>query len=173
MSNPAHALKVEESKYLRLKDELLSRYPELVEDEQALMDTLEGESDLSEMIAAVMRTRAERLALADALKARMAEMKQRHDRLTDGAEKLREVCAEVMGRAGVKKITVDDMTLSLQAGRAKVIITDPEALPDDMTRTKITVEPDKTKIGAALAEGLAVPGAVMSNAAPVLTCRTK
>lgn len=173
MSSEVHFLKHEETAYLRLKDQLLARFPELAEDEQALVDTLDGETSLHEQICAVMRARADRLAMAEALKARMADMKARHDRLLHGAEQLREVCSDVMQRAGIKKVQADDMTLSLQAGRARVVITDPEAIPDELTRTKVTVEPDKTKIADALAEGLAVPGAVLSNGGAVLTVRVK
>jgi phage host-nuclease inhibitor protein Gam len=61
--------------------------------------------------------------------------------------------------------------VSIQDGRAGVVITDPQAVPDQFVRIKR--EPDKTAIGAALASGNAVPGADMRNGAPSLTIRTK
>src|SRR6476661_1958429 len=47
-------LKVEASKYLQLKRGLIADYPEA--DEDTLLDTLEGITDLHEMIAAVIRS---------------------------------------------------------------------------------------------------------------------
>ena len=51
MTNP---LSVEASTYLRFRERILLDYPQA--DEQTLLDTLEGITDLHEMIAAVIRS---------------------------------------------------------------------------------------------------------------------
>lgn len=167
----AHALKVEEARYIRLRDELLSRYPELVEDEETLRDTLEGLSDIREMILAVWRAAEERKLMAEALKARIEQMQARRKRLEAGAEKMRDICLDVMQRADLPRITADDVTLSVGKGRPKVIVTDQGALPVDYLRVKTITEPDKEKLADALKAGAQIPGAMLSNAAPVLTAR--
>ena len=66
-------LKVEASKYLQLKRNLIAQYPEA--DEDTLLDTLEGITDLHEMIAAVIRS-----ALVDeALHAGLRSRARRHE----------------------------------------------------------------------------------------------
>ena len=52
---PAHlSLKIETSKYQALRERLLADWPTI--DEECLLDTLEGITDLHEMIAAVIRS---------------------------------------------------------------------------------------------------------------------
>jgi hypothetical protein len=66
-------------------------------------------------------------------------------------------------------------TLSLAAGRPKVIIGDAAAdrLPDALVSTQIVRTPNKAAIRAALEAGDIVEGACLSNATPVLQVRSK
>ena len=68
-------LSVEASKFLQLKQQLIADYPSA--DEETLIDTLEGITDLHEMIAAVIRSALVDEALQAGLRTRLEEMRRR------------------------------------------------------------------------------------------------
>ena len=72
-------LTVEAPKYQLLRQRLLADYPNL--DEETVADTLEGITDLHEMIAAVIRSALVDEALHAGLRFRVDDMKERLSRL--------------------------------------------------------------------------------------------
>ena len=72
MSNP---LLHELAHHQYLPEQLAAQFPDT--DEETLLDTLEGITDLNEMIASVVRSRLDDLALHAALRARMSNMQER------------------------------------------------------------------------------------------------
>ena len=66
---------IEVPKYQVLRQRLVAEYPNV--DEETLADTLEGITDLHEMIAAVIRSALVDEALPTGLRYRVDEMKQR------------------------------------------------------------------------------------------------
>ena len=66
-------LSFETTKYQLLRQRLLSEYPEA--DDETLEDTLEGITDLHEMIAAVIRSALVDEALQAGLRTRLDEMR--------------------------------------------------------------------------------------------------
>src|SRR5262249_14171448 len=72
-------ISTELNKHQLLKERLLSEYPTL--DEAALRDTLEGITDLHEMLAAVIRSALVDEALQVGLRRRLYDMKERLTRL--------------------------------------------------------------------------------------------
>src|SRR6476660_1276988 len=101
-------LKVEASKYLQLKRGLIADYPEA--DGDTLADTLEGITDLHEMIAAVIRSALVDDALATGLRTRLDEMKARLGRLDERADKKRQLALDAMNDVGLKKPEQSDFT---------------------------------------------------------------
>ena len=167
-----HHLLAELTHHEFLRQQLEIAFPDA--DEETILGTLSGETDLNELIAAVLRSRADDLALAKALIGRMSDMKERLDRLEHRAEKKREVCTKVMDRAGIRKITEADMTISLTRMADKVqLLVPPDALPPEYQRVKTTVDADKVKIGEALRSGQSLNFALLSNGGVTLTVRTK
>ena len=77
------ALSIETSKFLRLKQRLMADYPRA--DEETLLDTLEGITNLHEMIAAVIRSALVDEALRAGLRTRLEEMRRRLERLEERA----------------------------------------------------------------------------------------
>jgi len=82
-------LTVEAPKYKLLRQRLLADYPNL--DEETLADTLEGITDLHEMIAAVVRSALVDEALQCGLRFRLDDMKERLSRLEQRASKKRQL----------------------------------------------------------------------------------
>jgi hypothetical protein len=156
--------------HLVLKERLLAEYPDL--DEQTLADTLEGLTDLNEIIAAIIRSAVTDEALADGLRERLGEMQARLSRLEDRACRCREMVREVMVETDLKKVMAPDFTISLRSGSPGLLVTDEAAIPKDYW---IARDPrlDRQGLHAALKNGAVIVGAVLSNPEPVLSVRVK
>jgi hypothetical protein len=101
-------------KYELLRQRLLVEYPNL--DEETLADTLEGITDLHEMIAAVIRSALVDEAIHAGLHFRVDDMKERLSRLELRAAKKRHLALEVMSEVGLTKLEQPDFTASTRAG---------------------------------------------------------
>jgi hypothetical protein len=138
------------------------------ESDDDLIDTIAGESDLPGAVVAVLRAALEREAQAKAIKDELiARLTERARRLEDGATSLRAAALQAMQEAGLKKVSAIDMNVSVGRGKPRVIITDAGIIPFLLCR--ITREPSKTLIAAALQNGKDVPGATLGNPQPFLT----
>lgn len=156
--------------YSAIRDRLLAEDPGL--DEQTLADTLEGLTDLDEVVAAIVRAAITDEALADGLRTRIGEMLERQARLDDRAAKRRQIACEAMVGTGIKKITAPDFTISVRAGSPSLVITDETAIPQTYW---VARQPrlDRQSLSTDLKRGIAVAGATLSNSEPVLSVRTK
>src|SRR5262245_49090019 len=103
-------LKIEAIRHQRLKERLLSDYPEI--DADTLQDTLEGITDLHEMIAAIIRSALFDEALQTGLRTRLEDMRQRLTRLEERGAKKRQLALEAMCEVGLKKLEQPDFTAS-------------------------------------------------------------
>ena len=120
-------LTVEASKYLQLKRNLIAQYPEA--DEDTLLDTLEGITDLQEMIAAVIRSALVDEALHSGLRSRLDQMRERLSRLEVRASKKRELALHAMSEVGLTKLEQPDFTASTRAGSPALIVVSEQTIP--------------------------------------------
>lgn len=167
-----HPLRNAASLYNHLKAELLKAYPELSPEDETLLGTLEGESNIDNMIASVVRSIIEDELFVEALSQRTKDMRARQERLGKRAQTKRQLVASVMAEIGMKKLVTDDLTISQGFTRPSVVITDETLVPLQFVNSKIVINPDKTKIKDALDTGVTVPGATLSNPQPMITVRT-
>lgn len=168
----AHALRQSVARHNALRDELIRRFgAALADDEQALIDTLDGLSDLDEQIIAVMRSADDDEVLVNGIKARVDELQARALRIGERAATKKAAVVQAMQAAGVRKIEAPDFTLSLRNVPPTVQITDEAALPEGFVTTKITRAPDKRALKEALQAGEAIPGATLGNGGVGLTVR--
>lgn len=156
-----------------LREELLRQFPTLGEDEPALVDTLDGESDFDEHVRAVVVSALADEDLAEgltaALKARKAEWEKRIVRLQERAYTKRLAIQTAMELAGRKRFEFPEATVYIRApGKGKVIVTDESKLDDPRFWRAKPAEIDKIAIGEALDAGETVEGATRSNPMPTL-----
>jgi hypothetical protein len=156
--------------YRAVRDRLKAEDPEL--DEQTLADTVEGLTDLHEIVAAIIRSALTDEALAGGLKGRIAEMQGRLERLNDRASKRRQIARDVMVESEIKKITAADFTVSIRAGSPALIVVDESAIPQGFFEPRA---PKLNRVGllAELKAGAAVAGVQLSNPEPVLSVRAR
>ena len=141
-------------------------------DEQTLADTVEGLTDLHEIVAAIIRSALADEALATGLKCRIAEMQDRLDRLQDRASKRRQIAKDVMVELDLKKITAPDFTVSIRPGMPALLVLDEAAVPS------IYWQPSAPRLNrqgllSELKDGADITGVTLSNPEPVLSVRTR
>ena len=145
-------------------------YPEA--DEETLVDTLEGITDLQEMIAAVIRSALVDEALHMGLCSRLEDMKTRLARLEERGAKKRQLALEAMAEVGLTKLEQPDFTVSARAGSPALVVIAEDRIPGAYWLPQ-PPKLDRQSILGELKRGLEVPGAQLSNAKPVLSVRTK
>jgi len=163
-------LSLEKSKYIQVRERILFGWPQV--DEETLNDTLEGITDLHEMIAAVIRSALVDEALQSGLRQRLDEMRERLSRLEQRSKKKRELCLEAMTEVGLKKLEQPDFTVSARAGLAALVVVEENLIPETYW---VPQQPklDRQSLLADLKRSVEVPGAELGNPRPVLSVGTK
>jgi Gp157 protein len=156
--------------YAATKERLLAAWPEL--DPETLADTLEGITDLPDMIAAVIRSALVDEALHAGLRGRLDEMRERLSRLELRSKRKRELALDAMTEVGLSKLAQPDFTASTRPGTPSLVVVTEEAIPPAYW---IPQPPklDRLTVLGELKRGAAIEGAQLSNPKPVLTVRTK
>lgn len=150
---------------------LMEAYPELVEDGELALDMFEGETDLFKVIGRAVKARAEKLALADGVKAYIDDLSERKARFERGADGLKALIQSLMDAADQEKITLPEATIFVTKPRESVNVTDVEALPQGFF--KLTKTADKTALKDALMAGQEIPGAELQIGLAGMTIRVK
>jgi hypothetical protein len=156
--------------YRVVRDRIRAEDPEI--DDQTLADTVEGLTNLHEIVQAIVRSALVDEALARGLKGRIGEMQERLERLQDRASKRRQIAKDVMVDLDLKKITAPDFTVSIRPGLPSLMVIDESAVPT----TYWEPGPPRLKrqdLAQDLKNGEEVAGAVLANPEPILTVRTR
>ena len=156
--------------YRTIRDRLRAEDPQL--DEQTLADTVEGLTDLHEILAAVVRAALADEALASGLKCRISEMQGRLERLQERAAKRRQIAKDAMVELDLKKIAAPDFTISLRPGMPALVVLNEDAVPSIYWQPG---EPrlKRQQLASDLKDGTEVAGATLSNPEPVLSVRVR
>ncbi len=153
-----------------LRSRLEADFPDA--DEECLRDTLEGLTNLTDMLAEVLRSALEDQAFGSALRSRIGDMQARLSRIEERARKKRDLVCSVMERADVRKLTEPDLTVSLRPSRAPLVVTDEEVIPEGYWKAQAP-KLDRQGLLAALSAGRDVPGALLGNTPMTISVRTK
>jgi hypothetical protein len=156
--------------YHAVHDRIRADDPQI--DDQTLADTVEGLTDLHEILSAVIRAALADQALATGLEGRIGEMQARRDRLHDRAAKRRQIAKDVMVELDLKKLAAPDFTASIRPGTPALMVIDEAAVPSIYWLPR---EPRLNRQGLAndLKQGTEITGVALSNPEPVLSVRTK
>jgi hypothetical protein len=156
--------------YRAIRDRIRAEEPQI--DEQTLADTVEGLTDLHEILTAIIRAALTDEALATGLKGRIAEMEGRLGSLQDRAVKRRQIAKDVMVELDLKKLTAPDFTASIRPGMSALMVIDEAAVPS------IYWEPrpprlNRQELATDLKQGAEIAGVTLSNPEPVLSVRVR
>ena len=168
MINPR--LDMEMHTYTAIKEWLRAEDPEI--DERTLADTVDGLSDLTEILAEIVRAaRKDETEAEVVLKGMIADMTERRARFNDRAERRRNMVRDAMERVGMKSLVMPDFTATVRKAPPHVVIVDEALIPDDYIEERPHIL--KREIGEALKNGTPVEGAVLSNPEMTLSVRTR
>jgi hypothetical protein len=148
----------EVSHYLILADQLKALYQDI--DDETLLDTLEGVSDLPELIQGLIRSSLEDEVLISALKQRVEDMQARLSRLKDRFERKRELASWAMANAEILKMQTADFTLSLRQGPPRLDVLDQDKVPAEYLVPQ-PLRLDRSGLIGALKRGDVIPGAIL------------
>jgi hypothetical protein len=163
-------LQTEGRRYQLLREQIIQEFPDV--DDETIRDTLEGITDLHEMIAAVIRSALVDEAFQGGLRTRLEQMRQRLARLEERGAKKRELALEAMCEAGLKKLEQPDFTASARAGLPPLLIIAEPEIP----KPYWVPQPPKLDRQALLADlkrGAVISGVQLGNPKPCLAVRTK
>lgn len=163
-------VQTEASRYLVFRDHLLAEFPDL--DDETLADTLEGITDLREMLAEVIRSALDDEALAAGLSTRLSDMKARLERLEARAKRKRQLVLAAMSEAEIPKLTEADFTASLRQGAPTLEILAETKIPAAYWKPQ-PPKLDKLGLLAALKGGTMIEGAALAAPQTQLSVRTK
>ncbi len=163
-------LKFAATTYCAIRDRIRAQDPQI--DEQTLADTVEGLTDLHEILQAVIRAALADEALARGLKCRISDMQDRLNRLEHRAAKRRQIAKDVMAELDLKKITAPDFSASLRPGMPALVVLNEDAVP------KTYWEPGEPRLRRQtlahdLKGGAEIAGATLSNPEPILSVRVR
>lgn len=167
MSEHSHALhrEMEAAKVLK------AHLRELVgDDEEALRDTIEGETRLQELIALVMEEVGADAAAVEGIKLHIDKLETRCHRLKERIGHKKQAILAAMAMAEVKKLELPLCTLSRQRTAPSVQVIDETQIPSKFWK-RADPSLDKKAIMAALKDKEIIPGAVLSNGGETLAVR--
>ena len=165
-----HPLVHELTYHEHLREQIRNEYPDIYE--ETLADTVEGLTNLNEMLGAVVRSHLDDMAIVDALKSRVGDMQDRLSRISKRADKKRELVTSVMEQADLKKLAEADFTVSLRTSSAPLVVTEEGSIPEPFWRPQAP-KLDRQGLITALKSGGQVPGAMLGNSRMTIAIRTK
>ena len=186
MSVNPQLLKNSTSVFLNLKAAIALQHG-LDEDDQTVLDTVEGETDLDGLIAWAARQAVDRETQAEACGLQLERLRKRKVRHEAAAERIRAQIAQAMAESGLKAVKKADISIGVRLPKPAAKVVDASMLPGWATKTVTTVSPDSAAIKGfyerwlKIVEGLGendpvppfeVPGVAITNGAPILTIKT-
>lgn len=148
---------------------LLTKHPELRDDDDLLADCLQGETDAEDVLNKLVSQLRHDDTLSLAMTMRMVAIQKRQTGVDRRRDSTRAAIKSIMDAAGQRKWVLPEATLSIRSTPASVHVLDEAQIPDEFWRVKR--EPNKTAIKEALLDGTEVPGATLSNGGESLSVR--
>ena len=126
------------------------------DDEDTLLDTLDGETDAVDVLGKLIEERLEVLGYEAANKELAEQYKKRADKMASKADAINQQMKHLLNAIGVKKVNHALATVSITKPRWSVEVVDEAQVP---TQLKVTTsKPDLRAIKKILDDGEPVPG---------------
>ena len=170
MSLTFRAVPGELTRVTALRARLLSEIPDL--DAQTLADTLDGLSDLREMLTEIVRSALEDETLVAGLATRLADMQARRERLATRAARKRQLALRAMCEADIAMLEQPDFTASLRQAAPALEVVAEDKIPAAYWKPQ-PFKLDRQGLLQALKAGTAVEGAMLAPPHQLLSVRTK
>lgn len=141
------------------------------EDDQTVIDTVDGETDAIEALRWTVSRAIEADAHAEACKQLAATYTERAKVLVERGQRYRRHAASFLQEVGEKSVRLPEGTISWRAANPEILgaIPSPSELPDWAVKHQRCR--DEAAIKAGLAEGKTIPGLSLSNGGVALTIR--
>lgn len=139
------------------------------DDDDLLRDSIEGETDLHEMIAATVTSMDEDTMLADGLANRIYDLKTRAARIEKRIATKRAAIEQAMVIGDLKTLELPTITATVKRTTPGLQITDEAMIPEAYWKAKDPVL-DKAALKKALKDG-PIPGAQLDNGGVALQLR--
>ena len=163
-------LNSEVAKYQFITGELQTRYADI--DDETLRDTLEGISDLPDMIKEIVRSSLDDDTIIGALKLRIGDMQDRLERIKHRTEKKREIACWAMGAAQLDRLMAEDFSVSLRQGPPRLEIVDETQLPEEFF-VPVVPRIDRSGLLIRLKQGECIAGTALIEGQPHISVRVK
>lgn len=150
---------------------ILELCPGLDLDEQLKLSTLEGETELNEIVSALLAEIEDDESMIEGIKKQIEDRRERKTRLENRIEARKNAIVSLMDTATLTKLPLPEATVSIRTLQPRPKIVDEDAIPNAF---KVPVlKPDKEAIDAAIERGETIPGVVMTNGGASLSVRRK
>lgn len=163
-------MRTETAHYRALAKQLREDYSDI--DDETLADTLQGLSELPDLIEAIVRSSLEDAALITGLKSRLDDMQARIARFRVRYEKKRSLACWAMGSAGMGRFETTDFSVSLAKAGQKLDVSDEKTIPEIFFIPQ-PAKLDRTSLQEALKRGDVVDGACLVQGAPHIVVRAR
>lgn len=144
----------------------------VTDDEDAIRDTIEGETNLHEMVRGMLLSIEDDQLMVDGASARITDLQERKRRFEERIDSKRSLIEQAMLVGEIDKFEMDLATISLRATPQKAIVAEESEIPSEFFAPQ-PPKLDTKKLTAALKEGQAIPGASLSNGGRTISIRRK
>lgn len=141
------------------------------DDVEVFWDTLDGETDVMDVVGSLLENIATAEADMEAVVALLDKFSDRVKTIRNRKERLKSTLQNVLVATGQKKIPHPFATVSIRKGSQKLIIENDEDIPSQLC--KVIKQPDRAEIKKHLLAGEKIDGCVLINSPETLSIRMK
>jgi hypothetical protein len=152
---------------------ILELCPDLELDEQLKLSTLEGETELNEIVSLLLAENEDDEGNIDSIKAQIETRRERIARFERRIEARKNAIVSLMDTAQITKLPLPEATVSLRTLKARPKVIDADQLPDEFVTIETIRKPNTKAIDAAFARGQPIPGVTIANGGASLSVRRK
>jgi hypothetical protein len=153
---------------------ILELCPDLEIDEQLKLSTLEGETELNELVSALLAENEDDEGNIGQVKEQIETRRERIARFERRIEARRNAIVSLMDTAQITKLPLPEATISLRTLQPRPKVIDAEQLPDEFVTIETIRRPNTDALKQAFEAGKPLPpGVVITNGGASLTVRRK